>query len=326
VALDRERVARDFIFRTLGVREFWTNPDIGPIISSEVLAWAAGNHRGEAIAGNEQRYRIGMLLEESDTEKSITSYYSLFNYLERFLSDGQSAVRLDVRVYREKKSAISALANHEIHFLKIGAMSYLAATDSDPGIKPLVAQRPEKRGAIFMLKGSGIQSVPDLVGKTIAIGDRMSTVAMSGLLRLKQAGVPTKNLRAADRRNHQATGTKDGVEKLVNEWPIRAVESHQADAGIISESVLKRINNPDLVVLDRFSSFPIMWLVGSGVSKEAVVRIKEAMVNLGDKSVFEKLSDNVKSYVPVSEEDIKSIRAAAGLTEAEGGEADAIGD
>lgn len=310
-ASDRERMAREHIMRTIGVREFWMNPDTGPLISSEVLAWAGGIHRAEPIAATSQRYRIGMLLEEKDTEKSITSYAPLIDRLERLLGDAHRTIRLDIRVYKQKSSAIEALKNHEVHMLKIGGASYLDASRRDPGIKPLVAQLPTKLGVIFTRKDNGIDSLVDLIGKTIAIGDRSSTVAMNGTLRLRQAGVPTAQFRSADTRKLVLPEGRHGMDKVVNEWPISAVAGKLTDAGIISENVLKRANNPDLVILETFPSFPVYWLAGSDLPAEFGARIKDAMINLRDKNLFENLTDKVRSYGLVTPEEVLQLRAAA---------------
>jgi serine/threonine protein kinase/ABC-type phosphate/phosphonate transport system substrate-binding protein len=324
----REIEATKHTWNLLGVHEFWTDPeDRGLVIPSEFRAWVADISKSAPITPKVERYQIGMLLEEKDAQASIISYAHLLNYLERALSNEATTVRLDIRVYKKKESGINALENGDVDFLKIGGMSFVSASAAHPGINVLVGQHPVKTGVIFVSKGSGIDTLADLNGRTIAVGDSYSTLALWAIYRLTQAGVsPTysRTLRPAKPSTDPKAGKS--ASKNVNDGPIHAVLSHGADAGVINKKLFNEANSDDLVILDTYPSSPVLWLAGSKPPPAFATKLAEAMVNLGDKSMFEKLSDKVESYKRVSEEDVMLLRAAVESVKREIGEEAALDD
>ena len=65
------------------------------------------------------------------------------------------------------------------------------------------------------------------------------------------------------------------------------------------------------MVLDTYPSSPVLWLARSGLPVELVDGIEKALTELHDATIFERLSDKVKSYKPFSEEDAAVLQEVA---------------
>ena len=300
--------AKDVIWQTTGIHTFWTRPDDpGRTITSEVLHYAARISRTDPLGSVMERYRIGMVVEEKDAQAGLASYAHLLHYLEGRMSNPSKTTWIDIRAYKKKKSAIDALGRGDIDMLKIGGASFVVAASKYPGIKPVVAQLPAKTGAIFVRRESGIDTLAKLHGRRIALGDINSTVSMWAIHRFAQLGVvPTYT------RNSEPDGTIDQQgSKNTNKEPMNSVLSGDCEAGVINEKILKDASHTELMVVDKYASSPVLWLARSELRAELVEAIGNALTELRDTTIFERLSDKVKSYKHVSAEETATLLEVA---------------
>jgi serine/threonine protein kinase/ABC-type phosphate/phosphonate transport system substrate-binding protein len=295
-------IGKIVIWQATGLPAFWTRPDDpGVTISSEILHWAAGMHRREPLDPSMKRCSIGMVVEEKDAKDGLASYANLVHYLEGKITDSTKTTRFDICAFRRKKSAMEALGRGDIDMLKIGGASFVVADRNYPGIKPVVGQYPAKTGAIFVRSESGIDSLEKLQGKRIALGNTSSTVSMWAIYLLAQSGVaPGESLwTSEDGAVNDGKGSKNS-----NEDPIEAVLSGECEAGAINQTILvKHPRNTELRVVEKYESFPVLWLARSELPIEIVEAVGNALTELRDPAIFEGLSDKVKIYKRVSAEE-----------------------
>jgi len=316
--------ARGIIWQEIGVVDFWeqTNSTATATISSEILNLVAGTSRKVPATAKTERYRIGMLLEEYPVDV-IIGYAHLLTYLEGRISTDDKSVRFDLKVYQRNEAAIDALVNHEMDILKIGGQSYLRASKVDPGITPLVEQHPVKNGVIVARKDSDLETLADLKGKRIAANGTNSTIRLWGVFCLAQGGVSATNVEALERPQERFGQKAERMraaprlgkgEKTSGKSPILHVVLTKAyDGGIISERLFNRFQatNDALRVLKTFPGSPVFWLAGSTLPPAIADSFKQSMTTLRDERMFKRLSDNVTSYLEVSEEQLRALREAA---------------
>jgi serine/threonine protein kinase/ABC-type phosphate/phosphonate transport system substrate-binding protein len=308
ISAARARFAKDLIWKETGIHTFWTSPDDpGKPIKSDILHYAAGIEPIDPLGSLLVRCRIGVLVEEKDAQAGLESYAHLLHYLEGRISNRSKTTQIDICPYKRKRSAIDALGRGDIDILKIGGASYVVAVNRYPGIKPVVAQLPAKTGAIFVRRDSGIDTLQKLQGRRIALGDINSTVSMWAIHRFAQSGVV-----ATYTRNAEPDGTMDQQgSKNTNKEPINAVLSGACEAGAINESILKDPSYSQLMVLDTYESSPVLWLSRSGLPAQQFEAIGNALTELRDTTIFERLSDKVKSYKHVSAEETATLLEVA---------------
>ena len=290
---------RKVIFAMLGVSGFWLNPNSKVTIPSERLAEVAATGRIAPTAGKIERYRVGMLSEEDPVEPVI-GYGRLLAHLEEKLTDALGhAVLFDLTLFKEQAqaAAITALVNGDVDILKIGAVSYLTAKEANPQITALVTQNPIKNAVIFVRKDSGIKTLADLRGRSIAGGDMTSTTRIWATFHLVQAGVAPSSVAITP---HSAK--LPGQSRMID-----AVLNRGYDAGAMTENAFKRDATTELTVLSTFPSTPVYWLAGSKLPPAVADKLKETMVAI-PKRHFKGLGDKVTSYSIADREQLEKLQ------------------
>lgn len=119
--------------------------------------------------------RFGILSGENESDR-IARYTPFQEYLERTLG-------VDVEIFTAGNydGVIQALASGQIEFSFLGSSAYAAAyTETNGGVIPLLAAQQEDGstgyfGVIVVRCDSGLKSIDDLKGKTLAFADPDST-------------------------------------------------------------------------------------------------------------------------------------------------------
>ncbi|MBF0247233.1 MAG: phosphate/phosphite/phosphonate ABC transporter substrate-binding protein [Alphaproteobacteria bacterium] len=171
-----------------------------------------------------------------NAETVLEKYTPLARYLGAKLG---REVRIEVA--KDYAEHIRRTGQDELDISFLGGSPYVVIGD-EYGRKPLLARfefagKPTFRSVIFVAKDSPIQAVADLKGKTMAFGNRNSTLSTQvPLYTLIQGGVGLDDLKAHEHlRNH------DNV--------VMGVEVGDFDAGAVAEEVFHEYRGKAVRVL-----------------------------------------------------------------------------
>ncbi|OGL58654.1 MAG: putative selenate ABC transporter substrate-binding protein [Candidatus Tectomicrobia bacterium RIFCSPLOWO2_02_FULL_70_19] len=270
-----------------------------PVLALSVSATAPG--------WGAETFRISAIPDEAPT-KLIRIFEPLAAYLSKELG-----VPVKFTPLVDYAATVEALAAKKVDMVWYGGFTHVQARIRTKGeAVPLVMR---DRDAVFKSHfiarvGSGIKSLKDLKGKTVAFGSVSST---SGHLMprffLLQAGVNPER----DFAKFSFTGAHDATVK----W----VEEGKVDAGALNEQVWEKMVAGKLVDTKKVAIFyttppyyDYNWTVRGGLSPEFREKIKRAFLKLD----YSKPEDRKilglqggKKYIPAKPGDYDSIERAA---------------
>ena len=298
-SVNQNRAAKERLLAVLwedlaqDLTESWEDPAKTAItISSEKLAAMTGTRGLEVVsAAKPIRLLIGIHSNDGKPVDRARDYAPLLAELERMMGrELHKPVRLDFRMDKYGDGAREALLAGQVQITLLGAYSYLLARESDPSITPLIrakASEESRTWMIFARKDTGIQSLAQLRGRSMAVGFRSSTA--SGFWAphfLFATGLRATNL---------ASYTFHSVEGEA----LRAVQDNAAEAGVISLTEMNSAKKrKKLVPLKEFPVMPPVWATRTAATPEAAA-FQSALLRLDRGTVegvfgqgeFERASD-----------------------------------
>lgn len=209
-------------------------------------------------------------------------------------------------------ATVEGLAADRLDIVWYGGFTSVQATERAPGATRLAMREEdaEFKSVFIAQKGSGIESLEDLKGKTFAFGSVSST---SGHLMprhfLAKAGINPEK----DFEKFSFSGAHDATAA----W----VAAGKVDAGALNFLVWDKLveeNRIDISKVDVFFETPpyvdYVWVARAGVPDELKEKFKNALLKLdynnpGDKEIMD--LQRTKKFIPAKDSDWDGIKKAA---------------
>lgn len=247
------------------------------------------------------------LLPDENAAEVIRNNQPLKSYLENRLGHKVALV-----VTTDYSSMIEAMAHRRLEIAYFGPLSYVLAKQKSQ-IEPFAAlqevkgQAPTYQSVLVTNPASGIKSLSDVAGKTVAWGDPASTSSHL----IPKAMLAKVGLRV-DRGDYkeQFVGAHDAV--------ALAVQNGNAQAGGLSKPIYERLIanktiDPNTVAViaasDPYPNYP--WTMQTSLPEEFKDKVRTAFLNLDDQSVLKPFKG--AGFAPVTDKDYDVIRQLAPL-------------
>ena len=257
----------------------------------------------DAILQRAARLRFGVYTSDEPLDM-YEKFDLVLTYLERkSWARPESAVLIDLRIFRSYDRAREALVRGEVDFVRFGPASYILAMEENPNIFLLGIEEKngnrEFQGIIFARKDSGIKKIAQIKGKTFAFGDKNSTIGRW----LSQDLLLRHDIRAEDLAGFDYLGNHPAVAK--------AVLDGRFDVGAVKESTFEKYKDRD-VGLEKIASFWVVrkpWVARSGLKTEMpriVDAITKNLLDLDDQKALSALQ--VSGFGKVTDVEYKLVR------------------
>ncbi|CEJ42439.1 phosphate/phosphite/phosphonate ABC transporter substrate-binding protein [Umezakia ovalisporum] len=220
------------------------------------------------------------LLPDENASTIIKNNQGLEKYLEEKLGKN-----IDLVVTTDYSSMIEAASSGRLELAYFGPLSYvLAKTKSN--IEPFAALKKDGattyKSVIIANTNSGVNSIEEAAGKTVAFGDQASTSSHL----IPKSMIADKGLQPKKDYQEAFVGSHDAV--------ALAVQNNNAQIGGLSkpifESLVERkvIDNNKVKVLAESKPFPqYPWTMRSDLNPELKEKIRSAFVEMKDKNILE---------------------------------------
>lgn len=249
--------------------------------------------------------KITAIPDEEPTEL-LRIYSPLVDYLEKELG-----LKVKFTPVMDYAAAVEALAARKVDLAWLGGFTHVQARRRGGALAVVMRQEDLMFHTKFITgKGSGINQLADLRGKTFAFGSVSSTSGhlMPRYFLMKQGVIPERHF-----KRFSYSGAHDATAK----W----VETGRVDAGAINEAVLAKLFELRRIDPDKLRVFwttpayvDYNWSVRQGLDRTLVSRIVRAFLSLDYANPAQrKVLDlqRTKGYVIAFEQDFAGIEQAA---------------
>ncbi|WP_067730605.1 phosphate/phosphite/phosphonate ABC transporter substrate-binding protein [Oceanobacillus damuensis] len=250
-------------------------------------------------SGEEKEVLKVALLPDESPAKIIEDNQKLKTYLEESL-----AMEVDLVVTTDYSSMIESMRNGHIDLGYFGPLSYVLLKTKMDEVEPFAAKledgEPTYHSVFVANADSGIETLEDVKGHTIAWGDPSSTSShMIPKEMLQAAGVSPEDYTEEFTGGHDAVAT--------------AVQNGHAQAGglskpiydsLIEEGVMDPNKVIELQLSDAYPNYP--WAVRTDLDSELQEKIKQAFYDLEDEDILKSL--DAEGFAPMTDEDYDIIR------------------
>lgn len=251
------------------------------------------------IDPNPAKLRVALLPDESPSTV-IKNTEGLKSYLARALNK-----EIELVVTTDYSSMIEAMRKGHIELAYFGPLSYVLLKQKMDNVEPFAAKlekgSPTYNAVVIAGADTGITTLSDIKGKTMAYGDTASTSShMIPKEMLQSAG-----LTAGKDYTEQFVGAHDAVAKVV--------QNGNAQAGGLSKPIFESLVEQGFIdankvkviaVSEPYPNYP--WTMNSELSPELKEEIKKALYDLKDETVLKPLK--TEGFVPISDKDFDVIR------------------
>ncbi len=223
--------------------------------------------------------------------------------LERILSvEFGEPVSISTQIAKDYQKGISQLVNGKVDFARFGPASYVLAKEKSADIEILAMEAVKGKktfhGVICVQNDSDIRTLPDLIGKSFAFGNELSTIgrylAQSQLL---EAGIKGDQLKRYDfLGRHDRVGT--------------AVGNKEFDAGALKLSTFKKLKKKNVAIreLYRFDNVTKPWIARAGLDARIMKALRVALLELKDPKALKAIKKS--GFLGGSDADYDVIRKA----------------
>lgn len=221
-------------------------------------------------------------------------------------------VRVDFVMY-SYNGLFNAVIEARLDFAHVGPATYVLLRKRDPGVELLLSELAEAPfvGAIFTRPDSGITSLSQLGGRSLALGDRASTLGnYYSKVELLRAGIHKKDLRYV--KHHSSH--QDVVE---------AVQRGEFDVGAANYRVVSRLA-PAMKVIHRFEREEVSrpWIKTRRLDAKTAAHLRDSMLALnGNVAVMKPILDHLTGFRPVTDPEYDRVRRVMEEAEAFGSDA-----
>jgi len=273
------------------------------VLASLLVLLAIGCNRSRG--GNSQPVLRLAMIPSTDPGKIVRESQPVVNYLEK-----ETSSRVELVVPTNYAAVVEAIANDRVDIAYLGGFTFVQASKR-AGVQPLVQrERDQNFHSVFITQpGSGINSLTDLKGHSLAFGDVNST---SGHLMpayyLRAAGInPGALPKTIYTGGHDATAL--------------AVANKKVDAGAMDELVLgnmlksgKVTDNQLKIFYTTPAFFDYVWVARKGLDQKLSAGFADAFLKLdasnADNKVLLELL-NAAKYVRAQDGNYDKLREAA---------------
>ena len=270
------------------------------------LAALAAALASAALAEDRRVLRISAIPDEAPTELQ-RKFTPLGDYLSREL--GMDVKFVPVTDYA---ATVEGLAGGHLDMVWYGGFTFVQARRRTGTAIPLVQREEDAHfhSKFIARAGSGIKTLQDLKGKTLAFGSESSTSGhlMPRYFLMKQGVDPNRDL-----ARYAFSGAHDATAK----W----VESGKVDAGALNESVWKKLvdeRKVDTSKVEVFYTTPDFydynWTVRGDLDPKIVQKIKAAFLALDPSRPEQKAIldlQRTKKFIETRPENYLGIEEAA---------------
>lgn len=253
-----------------------------------------------------EELRISAIPDENPQEL-LRKFGPFVDYIEK-----ETGVEVSFVPVVDYAATVEGLAADRLDIVWYGGFTSVQATERAPGATRLAMREEDaKFKSVFIAqKGSGIESLEDLKGKTFAFGSVSST---SGHLMprhfLAKAGIKAEK----DFEKFSFSGAHDATAA----W----VAAGKVDAGALNFLVWDKLvegKKIDTSKVDVFWETPpyvdYVWVARAGVPDELKEKFKNALLKLdyskpGDKEIMD--LQRTKKFIPAQDSDWEGIKNAA---------------
>jgi len=275
-----------------------------PLRSIVLLAAFAGFR--SAAAEDKPVLRVSAIPDEAPTELQ-RKFKPLGDYLAKEL--GMEVKFIPVTDYA---ATVEGLAGGHLDLVWYGGFTFVQARRRTGNAIPLVQREEDAHfhSKFITRAGSGIRSLQDLKGKTLAFGSESSTSGhlMPRFFLMKQGIDPNRDL-----ARYAFSGAHDATAK----W----VESGKVDAGALNESVWKKLvdeKKVDTSKVEVFYTTPDFydynWTVRGDLDAKVVQRLRAAFLALDPSKPEQKAIldlQRAKRFIETRPENYDGIEEAA---------------
>jgi serine/threonine protein kinase/ABC-type phosphate/phosphonate transport system substrate-binding protein len=287
------------------LRKQWIKLDIPFVsISSELRAevWKA---RSSVVVPevDPERYIVGIYAHENPVE-TTGQFAPFLAWMEDRLSLARSnRIRLDLRIYRDNRFARRALVHGAVDVMRLGAGPFLMAQEelaAKGGTFELLAKaRPGIYPAlVFARKNAGINSIADLKGRSLALGDPESTISGFHVpALLAENGLSAKDMRVEFHSSHN-----DAVSQVLR---------GKFDAGVGKPALFesRKDRGPGLVEITNVTCISMPWVARPGLRPELAALFRQNLLALNERSILEQLPDKpVEGFEPATLAEYEPMR------------------
>jgi phosphonate transport system substrate-binding protein len=264
---------------------------------AELLKVEMERFRFSVKRGHALRFGVVPLQEPS---AMFRKFKPLAEYLGRKLGK-----KIDLNVAVDMESAVKDIGENVTQLCAMGPANYIDA-NMNYGVKVIAKAlrqgKPFHRAAIVTRADSGLRSLKDLRGKTLAlVSPKSATGHVMPLATLKDAGITINDL-----KYYEFLGDHDKV--------VLAVLNGDYDAGGVMEEAANKLKDKGLVVLQLSLEIPEFNICfNPSVDAETVNVIKDALValdisNKDEATILKSLGKDCTGFVPATESDYTVFR------------------
>ena len=272
------------------------------------------------------RLTFGLTISHEPLGQAM-QYAPFLNALEGWLEKTlRYPVLIDLRLYKSQTNSIRDSIRGTLDVQRLGAVSYVRARQSTPGLEPVVRERSQMEAVIFARKDTGISTLAQVAGKRMAFGQTNSSITFGAKVQLARAGIRAADLKSCvhlsgvntDRDEEQPDGSQDRDSEIqAHKRVIQEVLLGHADVGEGPRRNFEmwRYRRGGLVPLHAYPVTPEVYVARPGLEPDLVIALRKALVSLQsrkEKALLTKLNHNVviEGFDSVADHDFDDIRAA----------------
>lgn len=235
-------------------------------ITSENLSILAGLE--DSGIQNAVHYSVCAYENNGRLTNTVEQYAPILNYLERAMEKpGQRSPRFDLVLYKFNPDARKDFAEQDLHLGRFGANPYNLLKKSSPDVVLVASESMERSGVIVVRKDSGIRSLNQLRGASVAFGEESSTTSGTfAPVFLYENGL-------------RATNFKSFKWHRVNGNALRGVSSGEFDAGVTGRDSFLASGLPNLTVLTNFASQKSVWVTRKSLGQPFIEAFRKALLS-----------------------------------------------
>jgi phosphonate transport system substrate-binding protein len=251
--------------------------------------------------GNSSPKLVVALLPDESPATIIKDNEKLKEYLGETLGK-----EIELVVTTDYSSMIESMRKGHIDIGYFGPLSYVLLKQKMDGVVPFAAKldkgEPTYQAVVIAGAATGIKSLADVKGNTVAFGDPAST---SSHLIPKEMLLSEGGLKAGVDYKEQFVGAHDAV--------AMAVQNGNAQAGGLSKPILdslvaKGTIDPgkvkEIALSKPYPNYP--WVIRTDLEPALQEQIKKAFYNLKDEDILKPLK--AEGFAPIEDKDYDVIR------------------
>ncbi len=288
------------------------------VLSSEDLA-ALANRPIQSVrpGGVPLRLKVGISVQESPV--SDQQHYSEFlGKLEEGMSTLlKRTVLLDLHFFKFVEDKNNAIVEGKMDFTLMGAFPYLLLQQRYQGQRLqslVVASNSSREATFFTRRGSGIGTLRDVLGRSVAFGDTNSTTSFSCQIKLAQAGITGVTLSKYAYLDStlefiedvKIVGQEEAIKRIgyLNSTAevLEAVASGRFDLGVARTKAFQMLTDTNLVAIGGPIEVPRkIWASRGTLDREITEAFVAAMLSFGTESWLQALEDTPMTFVRFEE-------------------------